>query len=45
MGFRYPICNQDFGNRKEAFIAHTETAHLGMAHMIMDTLKEEMENL
>lgn len=42
MGFRCPLCAEDFGFDKEEWAKHCKSAHQGIAQEIVDAVKKEI---
>lgn len=43
MGFRCPICNNDFGRDREAWRKHLAEAHLGAGQDVVDLVLKTAE--
>lgn len=43
MGFKCPICNKDYGNKKEEFETHIKQCNFGLAGAFVSEIKNMCE--
>jgi len=43
MGFRCPICHEDFAQDHDAWKGHVDTEHIGVSKMLVDGVREIAE--